>query len=84
MEVFHNFQKFRVLWHGRTELTEVSGTGMSVLQNLQKFGCGEYTGKCTPPREGVRFEVEDSIQLAWHVLTGPMPPRQSVVALREL
>ena len=27
----------RVLWHGRTELTEVSGTGMDVVQNLQKF-----------------------------------------------
>ena len=25
MEVLHNSQKFRVLWHGRTELTEVPG-----------------------------------------------------------
>ena len=25
------------LWHGRTELTEVPGTGMNVLQNLQKI-----------------------------------------------
>ena len=25
MEVLQNFQKFQVLWHGRTELTEVSG-----------------------------------------------------------
>ena len=24
------------------------------------------------------------MQLAWHVLTGPMSPRQSVVAVREL
>ena len=25
------------LWHGRTELTEVPGTAMNVVQNLQKF-----------------------------------------------
>ena len=25
MEVLQNFQKFRVLWHGRTELAEVPG-----------------------------------------------------------
>ena len=25
MEVLQNFQEFRVLWHGRTELAEVSG-----------------------------------------------------------
>ena len=28
------------LWHGRTKLTEGPGTGMSVLQNLQKFFVG--------------------------------------------
>ena len=28
---------FRVLWHGRTELTEVPGTGMNVMLNSQKF-----------------------------------------------
>ena len=28
-------------------------------------------------RGEVQFEVEYSIQLAWHVLTGPMSPRQS-------
>ena len=44
----HNSQKFRAgkkvrypypghLWHGRTELTEVSGTGINAVQNLQKF-----------------------------------------------
>ena len=27
----------RVLWHGRTELTEVSGTGMNIVQISQKF-----------------------------------------------
>ena len=27
----------RVLWQGRTGLTEVSGTGMNVVQNSQKF-----------------------------------------------
>ena len=28
------------LWHGHTELTEVPGTGVNVLQNLQKFFVG--------------------------------------------
>ena len=27
----------RVCWHGRTELTEVPGTGMDVQHNLQAF-----------------------------------------------
>ena len=27
----------RVLWHGRTELTETSGTGIKVMYNSQKF-----------------------------------------------
>ena len=27
----------RYLWHGRTELPKVPGTGMNVVQNLQKF-----------------------------------------------
>ena len=37
MKVLQNFQKFRVLWHGRTDLTEVPGTGMNVVQDSQKF-----------------------------------------------
>ena len=48
MEVLQNFQKFRVLWHGRTELTEVPGgykkcctstpgTVARGVQNSQKF-----------------------------------------------
>ena len=82
MKVLQNSQKFKVLWHGRTELTEVTGryknavpvplvyvalayraygssgygyesrtelteipgTGMNVLQNLQKFFVGYYPG----------------------------------------
>ena len=46
-----NSQKFRegikmlypypgYLWHERTELTEVPGTGINVLQNIQKFFVG--------------------------------------------
>ena len=35
----------RVLWHGRVELTEVSGTGMNVARNLHKFFVGYYPGK---------------------------------------
>ena len=27
----------RVLWHGRTDLTEVPGAGMNVVHNSQKF-----------------------------------------------
>ena len=48
MEVLQNSQKFRVrytnvvpvprvLWHGRTELTEVSGADTNVVKNSQKF-----------------------------------------------
>ena len=80
------------LWHGRTELTGVPGTSMNVVQNSQKFfvrvwmlyrthrsaGYGYYPGKYTPSGGGVRLEVEDFIQLVWHVLTGPTSPRQSV------
>ena len=32
------------LWHGRTELTEVPGTGVNAVQNLQKFRVHGY--KC--------------------------------------
>ena len=77
-------QKFRVLWHGRIELTEVSGTGMNILQNLQKFRLRVKTRKIHGLGGGVRFEVVDSIELAWHALTGPTSPRQSVVALRAI
>ena len=86
MKVLQNLQKFRVLWHGRTKLTEVPGSGMNVLHNLQKFRLRVIPGLMhTPSGGGGSFiEVEDFIQLAWHVLTGPMSPRQSVVASREL
>ena len=64
---------------------------MDVVQNSQKLfvrvwmlyrthrssGYGLYPGKHTLG-EGVRLEVEDLIQLAWHVLAGPTPPTQSV------
>ena len=32
-----NFQKFRELWHGHTDLAEVPGTGMNVVENSQKL-----------------------------------------------
>ena len=51
-----------------TERTEVPGTGNTQVNN----GLGGE----------VRFEVEGSIERAWHVLIGPTSPRQSVVALR--
>ena len=35
----------RVQCHGRTELTEVSGTGMNVVQNFQKLRYAYYQGK---------------------------------------
>ena len=40
MKVLQYFQKLRVLYNGRTELAEAPGTGMSVLQNLQKSFVG--------------------------------------------
>ena len=54
-----------------TELTEVPGTRNTRLN-------------AHPVGEGVRFEVEDFIQIAWHVLTEPTSRRQSVVALRAI
>ena len=36
MEVLQKSQKFRVLWHGRTDITEVRGTGMNGIRNSQK------------------------------------------------
>ena len=56
---------------------------MNALQSLQKFRVRVIPGKCTPPHGGVRFEVEDLILLALHVLTGPTSPRQSVVNYRQ-
>ena len=52
MKVLHNFQKFRVWWNGRAELTEVPGTGMNVVQNLQKFGVRLIPGYMHTPSEG--------------------------------
>ena len=34
MKVLQNFQKLRVLWHGRAELSEVPGIGMNALHNI--------------------------------------------------
>ena len=68
----------------RTELTEVLRTGLDVVQNSQKFRAREIPGKIHAFGGGVRFEVQDFIQLEWHVLTGPTPPRQSVVAVWAL
>ena len=55
-----------------TELTEIPGTRITQVNTLHG------------PRGGLRFGVEDSIELAWHVLTGPTSPRQSVVALKAI
>ena len=90
MNVLQNLQKFgywckltelpQVPGLRRAELTEVPSTGINVLQNFREFLVRVIPGQM---HTRVRFEVEDSIQLAWHVFTGPMSPRQSVVALRD-
>ena len=85
-----NLQKFRAgwkmlypyprySWHWRTELTEVPGTGINALQNLQKFRVRVIPRQIHGLGGGARYEADDSIELAWHVLTGPTSPRQSVV-----
>ena len=48
----------------RTELTEVPGTGMNVLHNLQKFRVRVKPRKIHGPVGGVQIEVEDFIELA--------------------
>ena len=37
MQDLQNLQEFRVSRYGRTELTEVPGTGMNVIHDSQKF-----------------------------------------------
>ena len=61
----------------RTELTEVVCTGIDVVQTSQKFRVRIIPEEIYAFGEAVRFEVENSIQFAWHVLTGPTSPRQS-------
>ena len=117
MKVLQHFRKFRVLWHGRAELTKVSGrykyavpvppvlwhgrtdlteapgtgmnvvytaltevlcTGMDFAHNSQKFRARVIPGYIHAFGGGVRIKVGDFIQLAWHRLTGPRSPRQSV------
>ena len=98
MEVLQNSQNFRVLWRGRTELTDVPGTynntapvsrvfvalayrtyrssgyGCECPTELTKVpGTGNTWVKAHPLGGGVRFEVEESIEHAWHVLTGQRP-----------
>ena len=58
MKVLQNFQKFRVLWHGRTELTEVLGTGNTRV-NAHPLG-----GK---------FDLEDLVQLDGMFSLGQCP-----------
>ena len=49
-----------------------SGCGYEITELEQAPGTGNTRGNA-PPGGGVRFEVEDIIQLAWHVLTGGNP-----------
>ena len=37
INVLQNYQKFRILWHGRAEATAGPGTGVNVLQNSDEF-----------------------------------------------
>ena len=43
MKVLHNSSKFRVLWHGRTELTDVSGGYKSAVPVPRVLWC--YSSK---------------------------------------
>ena len=51
---------------------------MYVVQNSQKFRVRVIPGQIHALGGGVRLEVEEFIQLAWHVLTGPTSLWQSV------
>ena len=66
----------------RTHRSSLYGFGCSELTEVP--GTGNTRGEIHVLEGGVRFEVEDFIQLAWHVLTGPTSPRQSVVAVWAL
>ena len=61
MGVLQNLQKFRVLWHGRTELTEVPGgykrcctrTPGIVARGVQNYiPCVAFLGFLRPPKRG--------------------------------
>ena len=54
MKVFRNFQKFRLFWHGRTELTEVQGRYKNALlvplvmwQSYRIYERSGYGCECT-------------------------------------
>ena len=42
MDVLQNLHKFRVLWHGRTELTDVPGGYENTVPVSRVFGHGAY------------------------------------------
>ena len=66
MKVLQNVQKFRVLWYGGAELTEVPGTGMNCPTELTEApDTGNTRVNAHRLREGVRLEAEDLIQRAW-------------------
>ena len=68
MKVLQKLQRFRVLRHGRTELTEVPGMGNGIRVNAHRLGGSR-----------VRVdEVEELIQLAWHVFTGPINVHEAI------
>ena len=74
--VARSYRSYRICGYGyecRTELTEVLCAGMDVVQNSQKSRVRVIPGYIHALGEGVRFEVEDFIQLAWHVLLGQRP-----------
>ena len=66
----------RVSWHGRTELTEVSGTGMNVLQNSQKFRARVWKAyrNCTSSSTGytpcmVLYVLQNKPSIFWVLVT---------------
>ena len=80
MEVLHNFQKFRVLWHRHTELAEVAGGYKTcctrtpgivarTLQNSQSSGYGYESLTELPDVPGTGMKILQNFQnfrVLWH------------------
>ena len=83
MKVFQKFQKFRVLWHGRTEITEVPGgckrcctrtPGIVArgVRNSQKFKVRVWMSYRTNRSSGTGMKVLRNFQkfrVLWHGCT---------------
>ena len=82
MKVLQNFQKFRVLWHGRTELTEVPGTGNTRVNAHPMAGSSIQAGglNSTCMAFSLKANVPGAISRFWgnYELSTKPAPREAI------